>query len=286
VFIFRRAWIDQKHDGRCHERWLIRPSLALEERCSYTDNVAQRWGDSVAAQELGISTYASKAVRTNDGVLYGTLCAASDESRPMADGAEQMLQMFSTLIAERVERERLVLALVKANEVPSVNAMTDATTQLPNRRALMREMDKRLSLTVRGDPALIVAFIDLDKFKAVNDLYGHDTGDQLLVAIGARIQGVIRLGDFVARLGGDEFVVLATASISAAEATAEVLKTKLQAACSGKFQFDDQVIDYEGPSTGVIVAQKDAHDSAKPLAQADAAMYESKRLRSQLKHAH
>lgn len=259
---------------------------ALEEGCAYTDDVTKRWGDSTAAKELGISTYASAVVRTNDGALYGTLCAASDKRKPMADGAEQILQMFSTLIAQSVERERLVLALIKANDVLSVNAMTDATTQLPNRRALMREMEKRVLFTLSGDPTLIVAFIDLDKFKAVNDRYGHDIGDRLLAAIGKRIQGVIRSGDFVARLGGDEFVVLITVPRSDAEATAEVIKIKLQAACTGQFQLDDQVIDYEGPSTGVIIARKDIHDSVTLLAHADAAMYESKRLRNQVKQSH
>ena len=252
---------------------------ALEEGCFYADDVAQRWGETAAARELGIATYASTAVRTPDGALYGTLCAASNQRKPMAEGAEQVLQMFSILIAQRVEREKLVLALWKANEILALNALTDATTQLPNRRALMGEMGKRIASTESGELALIVAFIDLDHFKAVNDQYGHDTGDQLLVAIGTRIQGAVRSGDFVARLGGDEFVALATVARSDAEAAAAVLGAKLQAAGTGRFRLDDHVIDYVGPSAGVIVAAPGVPDAAALLIQADAAMYVDKRAR-------
>ncbi len=252
---------------------------ALEEECSYTDDVALRWGDHDAARELGISTYASTAVRTHDGALYGTLCAASDRSKPIAEGAEQVLQMFSILIAQQIEREKLVLALLKANEILTINSLTDAITQLPNRRALMSEMGKRIASTALSDQALIVAFIDLDRFKAVNDQYGHDTGDRLLVAIGARIQGAVRSSDFVARLGGDEFVVLATVARSAAKAMAKRLGAKLQAVGTGQFHWDDQVVDCAGLSTGLIIAAPDARDAAALLAQADAAMYVAKRAR-------
>jgi len=252
---------------------------ALEEGCFYADDVPKRWGETAAARELGITTYASTAVRTPDGALYGTLCAASNQRKPMAEGAEQVLQMFSILIAQRVEREKLVQALWKANEILSINALTDATTQLPNRRALMVEMEKRIASTESGEQALIVGFIDLDHFKAINDQYGHDTGDQLLVAIGARIQGAVRSNDFVARLGGDEFVVLATVARSSAKDAASVLGAKLRAASSGQFHLADRVVNCVGPSTGLIVAASGARDAAALLAQADAAMYVDKRAR-------
>ena len=252
---------------------------ALEEDRPYTDDVAQCWADSAPARELGIATYASTAVRTDDGMLYGTLCAASNERKPLADGAEQVLQMFSRLIAQQVERERLVHALQKANDTLAVSALTDATTQLPNRRALSDEMNQRVASLESSDRALIVAFIDLDQFKAINDQHGHDAGDRFLVAIGSRLQGALRAGDFAARLGGDEFVVLASAPHADAATTASMLQSRLQAATTGRFNLDGQIIDYAGPSIGVIVAPQDCRDPDALLAQADAAMYTIKRAR-------
>jgi diguanylate cyclase len=252
---------------------------ALEEGRPYTDDVAQCWADSAPARALGIATYASTAVRTDDGALYGTLCAASDERKPLADGAEQVLQMFSRLIAQQVERERLVQALRKANDTLAISALTDTTTRLPNRRALIDEMNHRVARLEGGDQSLIVAFIDLDQFKAINDQYGHDAGDRFLVAIGSRLQGALRSGDFAARLGGDEFVVLASAPHADATSTASTLQARLQAATSGRFNLDGQMIDYAGPSIGVIVAPPDSCDSDALLAQADAAMYATKRVR-------
>jgi len=252
---------------------------ALEEGCLYTDDVANCWSDAAPARALGIATYASTAVRTDDGVLFGTLCAASDERKPLVDGAEQVLQMFSRLIAQQVERERPVQALRHANDTLAVSALTDAITRLPNRRALMKEMDRRLASLKTDHQALLVAFIDLDHFKAINDQYGHDAGDRFLIAIAGRLHSALRANDFAARLGGDEFVILANAPRADATTTAAALQGRLQAATTGRFNLDGKVIDYAGASIGVIVAAADSRHPEALLSQADAAMYVTKRAR-------
>jgi len=259
---------------------------ALEEGRPYTDDVANCWSDSAPARALGIATYASTAVRTDDGSLFGTLCAASDERKPLADGAEQVLHMFSRLIAQQVDRERLVHALRQANDALAVSALTDATTHLPNRRALMNEMARRLDSPQAENQVLIVAFIDLDKFKAINDQFGHDAGDRLLMAIGGRLQRALRAGDFAARLGGDEFVVLASSSRADAADTAVALEARLQTATTGRFNLDGHVIDYAGPSIGVIVAAAHSRSPEVLLAQADAEMYVAKRARKEAAARH
>jgi len=253
---------------------------ALEEGRLYTDDVANCWADSEAAMALGIATYTSTPVRIEDGRLYGTLCAASGERKPLADGAEKILHMFSRLIGQQIERERLVQALRQANDSLAVSALTDATTQLPNRRALMEEMRRRLVSLEREGGALTVAFVDLDRFKAINDRYGHEVGDQFLAAIGGRLQSASRAGDFVARLGGDEFVVLSrTPHGGDAEAAAHAMRDRLQAETTGRFALAGASIDYAGPSIGMVVAAQDARDPEALLAQADVAMYADKRLR-------
>ncbi|MGO4701698.1 sensor domain-containing diguanylate cyclase [Dyella sp. 2RAB6] len=256
---------------------------ALEEGRLYTDDVANCWADSEAAMALGIATYTSTPVRIEDGTLYGTLCAASGERKPLADGAQKILYMFSRLIGQQIERERLVYALRQANDSLAVSALTDAITHLPNRRALMEDMRRRLAALEREGGALAVAFVDLDQFKAINDHYGHEVGDQFLAAIGGRLQGALRAGDFVARLGGDEFVVLShTPHDGDAEVAAMALRTRLQIATTGHFALLGAAIDYAGPSIGMIVATPQAHDAEALIAQADAAMYADKRLRKSM----
>lgn len=252
---------------------------ALEEGRPYTDDVANCWADSGPARELGIATYASTPVQLEDGTLYGTLCAASGNRKPLADGADQVLQMFSRLIGQQIERERMLQALQRANDTLAVSALTDTTTKLPNRRALMEELRRRLDGHGPEGRALVVAFVDLDQFKSINDTHGHDAGDRFLAAIGGRMQGAVRSDDFVARLGGDEFVVLSSPAHTAALAVAEGLRDRLQAATTGRFHLGELTLDYAGPSIGSIVSMAGDVEPEALLAQADAAMYEIKRER-------
>jgi diguanylate cyclase len=254
---------------------------ALDDGKFYSDDVANCWGDCEAARALGIVTYASTPVRSDGGAIYGTLCAASGESRPLTENTEGVLRLFAQLIGQQVEREHLVDALNKANSSLAVSALTDATTRLPNRRALMEDMHNRLMSYREEDYALVVAFIDLDKFKSINDRYGHDVGDRFLEAVGGRLQGVLRGSDLAARLGGDEFVVLATAKRATAEATATTLNARLLQATQGYYALGEQIIDYAGPSIGVIVAKPGCTDAQALLAEADAAMYGVKRARKE-----
>lgn len=251
---------------------------ALEEGRPYTDDVANCWADSAPARALGIATYVSTPVRTEDGALYGTLCGASSERKPLAESAERVLSMFSRLIGQQIDRERMVQALRHANDSLALSALTDTTTGLPNRRALMEEMQRRRATMARHGDELIVAFVDLDHFKAINDRHGHDIGDRFLTAIGERMRGALRSEDFVARIGGDEFVALSSGVRGDRDAAAAALHSRLFAATTGRYAFGDLVIDYAGPSVGIVVASADTGPEAL-LTQADAAMYADKRRR-------
>ena len=87
-------------------------------------------------------------------------------------------------------------------------ALHDSLTNLPNRRLLRDRLDTALARAARTESTVAVLFLDLDGFKEVNDTYGHDVGDDVLVGVAGAIQGVLRSCDTVARLGGDEFVVI------------------------------------------------------------------------------
>ena len=149
-------------------------------------------GPSHAAWELHDST--ERRVRHADGHdLWAVVTAV-----PFPEaGAGASLVSFADATGRR-DTERLLLHA----------AMHDSLTDLPNRRLLRDRLDTALARAVRTSARVAVLFVDLDRFKEVNDTWGHDVGDAVLVSVAAGIAGALRLGDTVARLGGDEFVVV------------------------------------------------------------------------------
>ena len=253
---------------------------ALDQRRFHTDDMASYWGDCELARSLGIVAYANAPVREKGGELFGTLCAASNERRPLSETAMHALALFAQLISQQVDRERLVAALQQANSTLAAMALTDAVTQLPNRRALLEEMQRRLASHAEGE-ALIVAFIDLDDFKPINDRYGHEAGDQFLQTVAKRLRRMLRDGDMAARVGSDEFVILAAEQRPRANQAAAALTQRLEGAVRGRFKLDTALIDYDGASVGVTVAEAGCNNAQALLNKADAAMDAMKRMRKQ-----
>lgn len=254
---------------------------ALEEGRFFTDNVGACWGDSAAARELGIHTYLSTPVKLADGSLYGTLCAASTESRALPSNMEQILPLFASLIAQQVERERLVQQLCLANKRLADYAATDPLTQLTNRRVLQQELTNLLEDCRACDAAALIAFVDLDGFKAINDTHGHDVGDQFLMALATRLRAILRTGDIAARVGGDEFVIIGAgpSQPELVAAARQAFHDRVFLATVGEYRLGDILLDYAGASVGVLDVMPGAHDAAQALRQADALMYEVKRAR-------
>ena len=153
-------------------------------------------------------------------------------------------------------------------------AMHDELTGLANRRLLRERLDTALARARRQQAMLALLFIDLDRFKQVNDLHGHACGDRLLQQVAARIGAAVRDTDTVARIGGDEFVVLLEDVASAADADA--VAGKIHAALALPFDLGDGIRLSVGASIGSAhyPGQADAIDSL--LDAADAAMYAAK----------
>lgn len=125
---------------------------ALDEGRMHTDNVSECWGDSEAARALGIRTYVSSPVKTQDGRLLGTLCAASAQPHPLNPSSASTLGLFSRFIGMFIERELLVAQLTAANERLSALALTDSLTALPNRLAIMTDLSRMLAQARREEP--------------------------------------------------------------------------------------------------------------------------------------
>lgn len=260
---------------------------ALDEGRMHTDNVAECWGDSEAARALGIRTYVSSPVKSQDGRLLGTLCAASAQPHPMSPASATTLQLFSRFIGMFIERELLVVQLTAANDRLSALALTDSLTALPNRLAIMTDLTRMLAQARREGTLVLVGVIDLDGFKAINDGHGHHTGDQFLQEISKRMRHALRDSDVIGRLGGDEFVVLgpihqSDASLSREEHSrhaAQVLQQRLLAAMVGGYDLAGVKLNYEGASIGVVVADPAVVNAQQAIHLADSEMYRVKQGR-------
>jgi len=151
-------------------------------------------------------------------------------------------------------------------------AVYDPLTGLPNRRLLLERLEHALSRLSRGTPSALL-YIDLDGFKTLNDSYGHEAGDQLLVHVAGQLTAATRADDTVARLGGDEFVVLCEdSSIEAAE----VVAARIAQALRVPVMVADRTIAVTA-SIGVAAARA-SHGAMELLSDADAAMYRAKNL--------
>ena len=158
-------------------------------------------------------------------------------------------------------------------------AFHDPLTRLPNRRLLMDRLTQALRLGKREKSYLAVLFIDLNRFKQLNDTYGHDTGDQMLIEVANRLQNIVRQSDTIARLGGDEFIVLLSGLSTDAEQAAqhaESVVEKIRSALSAEYLLDN--IYHQGSaSVGITLILGDNIDPDQILKEADAAMYEIKK---------
>ncbi|MCU6432719.1 sensor domain-containing diguanylate cyclase [Undibacterium sp. Jales W-56] len=151
-------------------------------------------------------------------------------------------------------------------------AHTDPLTGLPNRRGLNTSLNTMLP-KASADNILAVYMLDLDGFKQVNDQYGHDIGDELLIAVAQRLQANLRSADLVSRLGGDEFVVMSMGVNNVQQA--HELGHKLLDAFSMPFKLREQICSV-GLTIGYALAPHDGHDTISLLKRADAAMYSGK----------
>jgi diguanylate cyclase (GGDEF)-like protein len=149
----------------------------------------------------------------------------------------------------------------------------DGLTGLANRAQLIEKLENALSmLPLKGDQ-LAVHFIDLDRFKEVNDTLGHDGGDFLLRTVAERLRAVVRVGDFAARLGGDEFVVVQTGIDDKGQA--EAFAGRITSALIAPMKFGENEI-VATVSVGISLAPSDGADPERLLKSADLALYKSK----------
>ena len=158
----------------------------------------------------------------------------------------------------------------KAEKLITFQAYHDLLTKLPNRAMLHDRLDLAIKQAERTSETLIVMFLDLDRFKLINDSFGHMVGDQLLVEIAGRLKAEIRTGDTLARLGGDEFMLLLPQPTS--QEQAEKVAQKLIACLQRPFYLQSKEV-YINVSIGISVFPVDSPDIDTLIRNADMAMY-------------
>ncbi len=149
----------------------------------------------------------------------------------------------------------------------------DALTRLPNRVLLSDRLQVAMAQAQRSKETLAVCYLDLDGFKPINDTYGHEAGDRLLIETGARLKAAVRAGDTAARLGGDEFVLLLQGLTDPVEF--ERTLGRILNAVGQPYRLDDHLVSVTS-SAGVSLFPQEGVDADTLLRQADQAMYQAK----------
>ncbi len=165
-----------------------------------------------------------------------------------------------------------VTAECQSQELIAHMAMHDSLTGLPNRALLMDRLRGAIASAKRGQP-MALHYLDLDKFKPVNDNYGHAAGDKLLQQVADRLRDGTRESDTIARLGGDEFVVIQTGITTGEDAT--ILAQRLIDALGEPFPIEGNQIEI-GASIGIAMAPENSLSADELLRLADHALYRSK----------
>ncbi len=197
----------------------------------------------------------------DDGVVLGSVSIFHDQAREFTDEDLEVLRHQAQLVSS-------VLALRRSSR-------TDVLTGLPNRRLFLHRLDRALARLERHGGFAAVMFLDINGFKDLNDTFGHDVGDQVLIEIAERLTAVMRVTDTLARFGGDEFVVVCEDVINPADI--ERMAVRMLSAANRTLVIDGQLTAVS-MSIGIAMTDTAGADPDRLMRAADAAMYRAKRL--------
>ncbi|MGD0720834.1 MAG: GGDEF domain-containing protein [Roseiarcus sp.] len=210
-------------------------------------------------------------------IAFGAHVGAAGGYPPAAVFATQafLIAAFGAASLGAVEHvHAMTLQQLLAKRELALLAGRDTLTGLPNRSLLRARFAEAVARTAHAGDILAIHCLDLDQFKAVNDRYGHPTGDALLQAVSERLARALRTDDTVARLGGDEFVVIQSGIHDAEQA--RLLAERIIQSVAARYQIDGHEVEI-GVSVGVALAPRDGIDLDQLSSRADAALYRAKR---------
>lgn len=197
----------------------------------------------------------------------GSLFYEQKSITPLRDGSGRITHFVST--------GRDISDQIRSEERLRFLAHHDSLTELPNRTLLLERMGRDLAVARAANRMLGVLFLDIDRFKFVNDTLGHEAGDRLLRQVGGRLVGRLRSHDSLARFGGDEFVIVADQIDKVGEV--QQLAERILDALKQPFMIDDTRLTVAA-SLGISLYPHDGEDAGTLLRHADAAMYRAKEV--------
>ncbi len=223
---------------------------------------------SVTCSRCGHTLKSSLGVplRSRNGTIGALIVQSCAEHARYTEKDRELLQFISRQVADAIERKQMMARLQHI-------ALHDQLTGLPNRALFHDRIQLALAKARRDQGQLALLYLDLDKFKAVNDTFGHMAGDLLLEKVARRLESCVRESDTLARLGGDEFVVLLE-SITQPEQAALVAE-KIRHAFARPFDLVPRQV-HMLPSIGIALFPLHGSDEEQLLRHADDAMYSAK----------
>jgi diguanylate cyclase (GGDEF)-like protein/PAS domain S-box-containing protein len=227
--------------------------------------VEQRFERAALLTDWGARSALSVPIR-GDREPFGVLEAASTRGRAFSATDASFLAAIANVLADAQQR-------AGSEEATQDRALHDDLTGLANRTLFFDRLGLGIARAKRLGTRLAVVFLDIDRFKALNDTVGHLAADRLLAQVGARIERTMRDKDTVARFGGDEFVVLC--EDLAGEEEAETLARRLAAALASPFSLNDERHTLAA-SIGIALSDADHLDGEGLVRDADTALYHSK----------
>jgi diguanylate cyclase (GGDEF)-like protein len=223
--------------------------------------------------DLRVLTARVKAQLDRRGAVLALDSIRNDLEKTVLERTQDLLCANQTLSAEITEREA---AEARAQTL----ARHDPLTGLANRRHFLEELERRLGLVAARDDGFALLFVDLDRFKPINDVHGHAIGDQLLQVIASRLSACLREDSFAARLGGDEFAVILEGAIDREEVAAAARRILNELAAPILANGLRLTV---GASIGIAVCPSDGRTPAEILQHGDAAMLRAKEDRGVFK---
>lgn len=218
------------------------------------------------AEQGGLVSCWSEPIRSSRGEVLGTFGIYRREPGVPDENDIQLIKQAANLASIAIERKH-------AEDLIWHQANYDSVTKLPNRRLFRDRLELEMRKTQRKEQTLALLFIDLDRFKEVNDTLGHDVGDLLLVEAAHRISACVRESDTVARLGGDEFTVI-LAQLEDVDRVEQVAQ-EIIGTLAAPFRLGDETV-YISASLGITLYPGDAKSVEDLIKNADQAMYVAK----------
>ena len=235
------------------------------------------WSDAPPVASGPVRSYLGYPLYWPNGELFGSFCVIDTKSTNYSSPLKKILGQLKLIveselvhIADIIKTKALLAEKIKQEKLLKKLALYDQLTECANRSLLTNRINYQIATAYRNKSAFSILLFDLDKFKPINDNYGHLCGDLVLSTIGKRIKETIRESDTIARIGGDEFVILMNCRINENK-----IKEKLLSVIEEDIHYKEQIINVSA-SIGIANYPDNGTTLAALLESADKNMYDKK----------